>query len=187
MPTVLQFRRGTTTQNNNFTGSLGEISVDVTNDSIRVHDGSTAGGFETNAKQAKYADIAERYYADAIYDPGTVLVFGGNNEVTSCKKIGDSKVLGVVSTDPYCIMNSPHREPELTDEYHPPVAILGRVHSKVTGKVSKGDLMVTSEVEGHAESWHDSSFPPPGSILGKAVEDKANITKGIIEILVGTS
>lgn len=45
MPTVLQFRRGTTTQNNNFTGSAGELSIDTTLDTIRVHDGSTAGGF----------------------------------------------------------------------------------------------------------------------------------------------
>lgn len=46
MPTVLQFRRGTTSQNNAFTGALGELSVDTDKDTIRVHDGSTAGGFE---------------------------------------------------------------------------------------------------------------------------------------------
>ena len=45
MPTVLQFRRGTTTQNNAFTGSAGEVSIDTDLDTIRVHDGSTAGGF----------------------------------------------------------------------------------------------------------------------------------------------
>ena len=45
MPTVLQFRRGTTTQNNNFTGAAGELSIDTTLDTVRVHDGSTAGGF----------------------------------------------------------------------------------------------------------------------------------------------
>src|SRR5210317_1075905 len=46
MPTVLQFRRGTTAQNNAFTGSAGEVSVDTSIDTLRVHDGSTAGGFE---------------------------------------------------------------------------------------------------------------------------------------------
>jgi len=45
MPTVLQFRRGTTTQNNAFTGNAGELSVDTTLDTVRIHDGSTAGGF----------------------------------------------------------------------------------------------------------------------------------------------
>ena len=46
MTTALQFRRGTTAQNNSFTGALGEISIDTQLDTIRVHDGSTAGGFE---------------------------------------------------------------------------------------------------------------------------------------------
>ena len=45
MPTVLQFRRGTTSQNDAFTGAIGEITVDTQNDVLRVHDGSTAGGF----------------------------------------------------------------------------------------------------------------------------------------------
>jgi hypothetical protein len=46
MPTQVQFRRGTTAQNNNFTGAIGEISVNTSNNTIRVHDGATAGGFE---------------------------------------------------------------------------------------------------------------------------------------------
>jgi hypothetical protein len=44
MPTQVQFRRGTTTQNNAFTGAAGELSVDSTLNTLRVHDGSTAGG-----------------------------------------------------------------------------------------------------------------------------------------------
>jgi len=46
MPTEVQFRRGTTAQNDGFTGAAGELSVNSTNNSVRVHDGSTAGGFE---------------------------------------------------------------------------------------------------------------------------------------------
>ena len=46
MPTQVQFRRGTTAQNNNFTGAAGELSVNTSNNTIRVHDGSTAGGTE---------------------------------------------------------------------------------------------------------------------------------------------
>ena len=53
MPTQVQFRRGTTTQNESFTGAVGELSVDTTLDTIRVHDGSTAGGF----RLAKYSEI----------------------------------------------------------------------------------------------------------------------------------
>jgi len=46
MPTQLQFRRGTTSQNNSFTGAVGELSIDTDTENIRVHDGSQAGGFE---------------------------------------------------------------------------------------------------------------------------------------------
>ena len=52
MPTVLQFRRGNTTQNNSFTGTAGELSIDTTLDTVRVHDGSTAGGFELTQNAA---------------------------------------------------------------------------------------------------------------------------------------
>ena len=44
MPTQVQWRRGTTTQNNSFTGAEGEVTVDTTLDTLRIHDGSTAGG-----------------------------------------------------------------------------------------------------------------------------------------------
>jgi hypothetical protein len=45
-PTVVQFRRGSTAQNNGFTGAEGEISVDITKGTIRVHDALTVGGHE---------------------------------------------------------------------------------------------------------------------------------------------
>jgi len=52
MPTVLQFRRGTTSQNDSFTGTLSELSVDTQLDTLRLHDGSTAGGFEITQNAA---------------------------------------------------------------------------------------------------------------------------------------
>ena len=44
MSTQVQFRRGTTTQNNAFTGAQGELSVDTDLKTLRLHDGTTAGG-----------------------------------------------------------------------------------------------------------------------------------------------
>jgi hypothetical protein len=44
MSTQVQYRRGTATENNAFTGALAEITVDTTNLTLRVHDGLTAGG-----------------------------------------------------------------------------------------------------------------------------------------------
>lgn len=185
MPTVLQFRRGTTAQNNAFTGADGELSIDSQGDSIRVHDGSTAGGFETNAKQAKYADIAERYRADASYESGTVLMFGGDAEVTICDTANCTKIAGVVSSEDtaYCVMNSPKGQRD--DPTFPPMALLGRVPCKVIGVVEKGDLMVSSGTPGHAQAFTGQINPMVGSVIGKAVEAKADTGTGTIEVVVG--
>lgn len=183
MPTVLQFRRGTTSQNNSFTGAAGELSIDTDADSIRVHDGSTVGGFETNAKQAQYADVAERYRADAAYDPGTLLVFGGEKEVTISTSALSTRIAGIVSTDPYCVMNSPKGQRD--DPTFPAMALLGRVPAKVVGEIQKGDLMVSSDTPGHACAWREEGSPPFGSVVGKAVEDKTGLDAGEIEIAVG--
>ena len=185
MPTTLQFRRGTSTQNDAFTGALGEVTVHTTNDALRIHDNSTAGGFETVARQAKYADVAERYHADQVYEPGTVVSFGGEKEITQSTSDADKRVAGVLSTDPYAVMNSPHRQPEMLNEFHPPIALLGRVPTKVIGTVAKGDIMVTSTTAGHARAWTEDNNPPAGTIIGKSVEDKNTDGAGVIEVVVG--
>jgi hypothetical protein len=53
MATAIQFRRGTTAQHSSFTGLVGEITVDTDLDTLRVHDGSTAGG----SRLAKYSEV----------------------------------------------------------------------------------------------------------------------------------
>jgi hypothetical protein len=185
MPTILQFRRGTTAQNNNYAGASGELTVDTDLDSIRVHDGSTMGGFEVQARQALYADVAERYHADAIYEPGTLVKLGGENEITQTTADTETSILGIISTDPYCVMNSPHRRPDLTNEWHPPVALLGRVPTKVVGTINKGDLIVSSTTAGHGRAWTGPGPAPYGSVIGKAVENKTDSNAGIIEVVAG--
>src|SRR5210317_482191 len=69
MPTVLQFRRGTTAQNNSHTGSAGEISIDTTLDTIRVHDGSTAGGFEITSNAATQT-LTNKTLTSAVLNTG---------------------------------------------------------------------------------------------------------------------
>ena len=159
--------------------------MDTTNDALRIHDNSTAGGFETVARQAKYADVAERYHADQVYEPGTVVSFGGEKEITQSTSDADKRVAGVLSTDPYAVMNSPHRQPEMLNEFHPPIALLGRVPTKVIGTVAKGDIMVTSTTAGHARAWTEDNNPPAGTIIGKSVEDKNTDGAGVIEVVVG--
>jgi hypothetical protein len=139
----------------------------------------TAGVFTGTATSARYADVAERYEADAIYEPGTVMVFGGNKEITQCLRLDDTRSAGVISTAPAYMMNSDAG----SDETHPYVALVGRVPCKVKGPVRKGDLLTTSDLAGHAET---SLHPILGTIIGKALENFDGET-GVIEISVQRS
>jgi len=129
------------------------------------------------ANTAKYADLAENYKADKFYDPGHVLIFGGEEEVTETNQIGSHKVAGVVSTNPAYLMNA-----ELDGEHIVSLALLGRVPCKVIGSVEKGDLITTSSVAGHGIVNNSAKT---GTIIGKSLTKKANSGLGIIEIVVG--
>ena len=89
--------------------------------------------FQGTATSANYADLAEKYLADADYAPGTVVSVGGEKEVTAAKP-GDI-VLGVVSTNPAYMMNS-----ELAGGTY--IALKGRVPVKVVGPVNKGNALI---------------------------------------------
>ena len=127
--------------------------------------------------QATYsADLAEFYEGDQEYEPGTVLVFGGDKEVTTTTTINDTRVAGVVSTDAAYSMNGGC--PGLKNQ----VALQGRVPCKVIGRVKKGDMLTTSATPGYAVK---ASNPTLGSIIGKALEDKDYGEAGVIEVAVG--
>lgn len=127
--------------------------------------------------QATYADLAERYRADGVYEPGTVLIIGGEFEVTISRQRCDSAVAGIVSTNPAYKMNSEAGN----DETHPYIALAGRVPCKVVGPIRKGDLLVTSDIAGHATK---AGGHYPGAIIGKALEDYSSELPGIIEVKV---
>ena len=281
MPTVVQFRRGTTAQNNSFTGAAGEITVDTSLGTIRVHNG-TAGGntlasidavqtlsnktlatptvtgtltsnglintsgniicasisagtyvglssnkINTNASNvtvessyvnvaingsnivsvksdafiptssnvttlgsltnwwsksftvaatAQYADLAEIYTSDSDYAPGTVLVFGGEAEVTQSTASHDTRIAGVVSTNPAYLMNGA--------ESGIPVALQGRVPCQVLGPVVKGDRLVASQHPGIAQRLNKELYEP-GCIIGKALQDINGTDISTIEVVVG--
>jgi hypothetical protein len=126
------------------------------------------------ASSAQYADLAEKYTADADYAPGTVIMFGGKQEVTICSNDSCSRVAGVVSTNPAYIMND-----GLAAPFVAAVALTGRVPCLVTGTVRKGDLMVSAG-NGVARAEAD---PRVGTVIGKALADsEGNAT---IEVVVG--
>ena len=133
--------------------------------------------FSGTATQAKYADLAEKYTADAVYEPGTVVVFGGEQELTVTKLRGDDRVAGVVSEHPAYLMNS-----ELEGTNITAVALQGRTPVKVIGMVRKGQMLVTSSTEGFASA---STNPEIGTVIGKALEDKNDGGEGTIQVVVG--
>ena len=140
--------------------------------------GNSTGYFNTifaKATSAQYADLAEMYVADQMIDPGTVVCFGGNHEVTICDTDGCSRVAGVVSTNPSYIMNA-----GLAGDHVVAVALTGRVPTRVTGQVRKGDMMVAT-ADGRARS---ETAPAVGQVIGKALADFDG-ADGVIEVVVG--
>jgi len=123
--------------------------------------------------QATYADLAEYYEADQLYEPATVLEFGGEKEVTLAQD-GTTRVAGVVSTDPAYVMNAG------CPGHAVPIALQGRVPVKVRGHIKKGDLMVSGG-NGYARPWNNAT---PGMVIGKAIQNFEGV-EGIIEIAVG--
>lgn len=128
--------------------------------------------------ESTYADLAERYAADAEYEPGTVLIIGGTAEVTTTDRRGNTAVAGIVSTDPAYTLNAEAG----SNDTHPYIALKGRVPCKVVGPISKGDLLVTSSTLGHAERAHANDNP--NAVLGRALQDFEDSSSGLIEVMV---
>ena len=150
-----------------YTGAMTSMTGNITTTA------NVSGSFFVGtATAARYADLAEKYESDAEYEAGTVLVFGGEAEVTACEEELDHRVAGVVSTDPAYMMNA-----DAEGQY---VALTGRVPCKVVGPVAKGDLMVASSVKGHAKADNNAG---PGRIIGKAIGE-IDSGEGVIEVLV---
>jgi len=123
--------------------------------------------------QATYADLAEYYESDKSYEPGTVVEFGGEKEVTIAED-GTTRVAGVVSTNPAYVMNS-----QCQGEHVVAVALQGRVPCKVRGTIHKGDMLVSGG-NGFARP---SQLPVMGMVIGKSLENFEG--EGVIEVAVG--
>ena len=126
--------------------------------------------------QAQYADLAENYISDTDYPPGTVVVFGGEQEVTTTTTSHDTRVAGVVSTDPAYLMNAV--------QGNCAVALTGRVPCLVQGPVKKGTVLVTAPTPGIARALIVSMYSP-GCVIGKSLETIIDSSTRLIEVAVG--
>jgi hypothetical protein len=177
----------TTTGNvtaSNMTVATGDVAVgSITNNNASGvgNIGSASVAFNTVhalATSAQYADMAERFHADAEYSPGTVVEIGGVNEVTICDTELSDKVFGVVSEQPAYLMNGGAG----TNATHPPIAMSGRVPVNVIGFVTKGDRLVSAG-NGLARAGNLdelSSF----NVIGRALENKTKGEIGTVEAIV---
>jgi len=138
-----------------------------------------ANTFSGTASSAQYADLAEMYLADAEYEEGTILVFGGEAEVTTSDVKASPSIAGVVSHNPAYLMNS-----ELQGDHVTAVALKGRVPVKVVGAVSKGDVLVHSAKPGHAEAAVNNMNVNGPSCIGIAITEKTDEGAGTVEALV---
>ena len=141
--------------------------------------GATGATFNTvfaKATTAQYADLAEIYTSDQQYPAGTVVVFGGASEVTQSHSPHDTRIAGVVSTNPAYLMNH--------DTVGVPVALQGRVPCRVLGPVSKGDRVVASHIAGVAQALDPAQYQP-GCIIGKALQAIDSTDISVIEVVVG--
>ncbi len=161
-----------------YTGTLQPSSVTTTS----IAGGGTIAGIWTLASGARlnatYADLAERFEADASYDAGTVVELGGDAEITAVVSELSEDVFGVVSNTAAYLMNAGAGD----DITHPPVAVGGRVQVKVTGKVRKGQRLVSAGngIARAAKPGEATAF----NIIGRALAHKTTEDVGTVEAFV---
>ena len=170
---------GVVTLYNNTSGQNMTFSVNVggtptTALTIYGANGTVAG----NQVNANYADVAERFAADEVYEAGTVVELGGVNEITKVTGDLSDKVFGVISTRAAYLMNSNAG----SDETHPPVAMTGRVPVKVIGAINKGDRLVSAGngFARAAQPGEATAF----NVIGRSLTSKLDAAEGTVEAIV---
>ena len=126
--------------------------------------------FQGTATAALYADLAEKYLADQEYSAGTVVVVGGDAEVTACE--WGQLPIGIVSTNPAFMMNK-----DLEGGTY--IALKGRVPCRVVGSVKKGDRLIASN-----QGCASAALGHSSDVFAIALETNLNSEEKIIEVVV---
>jgi hypothetical protein len=174
---VVVFTTGTTF----FAGNVSVPGIEKTGANAVGNIGSSSNYFNrvfATATTALYADVAERFEADELLAPGTVVELGGSKEITRAKNDLTETVFGVISTQPAYTMNGGAGD----DVTHPAVAMTGRVPVQVIGSVRKGDRLVSAGngVARSAQAGEATAF----NVIGRALVDKLDPDQGTIEAIV---
>ena len=165
-----------------FLGSVHQEGSEVPNTDFTLAD-VRCNIIEATATTAQYADIAERFAADAPMIPGAVVQLGGSAEITETAEDLSDRVFGVISTQPAYMMNNKAGN----NDTHPFVAMTGRTPVRVTGTVNKGDRLVSSSVKGTARAASADETINPFHVIGRALEDKFDDGIGLVNCVVRTN
>ena len=132
---------------------------------------------------AQYADVAERFEADAPMIAGAVVEVGGSAEITESTSEMSENVFGVISDMPAYAMN----EAAGNNDSHPYVAMTGRTPVRVTGAVTKGQRLVTSSVKGCARAVATGESISPFNVIGRALESSTDAGIKLVNCAVRTN
>jgi len=142
-----------------------------------------ANVIHATSTSAQYADVAERFEADAPMSEGAVVEIGGADEITEATTELSDNVFGVISKQPAYAMNALAG----TNESHPFVAMTGRTPVRVTGAVNKGQRLVSSTVKGTARAVATGETITPFHVIGRALESKSDEGIGLVNCAVRTN
>ena len=166
-----------------FTGNIapGRVTTQVITAGANTTTGNITGNWSLTTGSrlnATYADLAERFEADAFYDAGTVVEMGGDKEITAVQYELSEDVFGVVSDTAAYLMNAGAGD----DITHPPIAVGGRVQVNVIGKIKKGQRLVSAGngMARAAQTGEATAF----NIIGRSLEDKLTDEIGAVEAFV---
>ena len=135
------------------------------------------------ATSAQYADVAERFEADAPMSAGAVVMVGGSAEITETTSDLSDQVFGVISDQPAYAMNAGAGN----NESHPYVAMTGRTPVRVTGVVTKSQRLVTSSVKGCARAVATGETISPFNVIGRALESSTDAGIKLVNCAVRTN
>ena len=135
------------------------------------------------ATSAQYADVAERFEADAPMSAGAVVEVGGDAEITETTSDLSENVFGVISEQPAYAMNAAAGN----NDTHPFVAMTGRTPVRVTGAVTKGQRLVTSSVKGCARAVATGESISPFNVIGRALESNTDTGIKLVNCAVRTN
>ena len=137
----------------------------------------------TTASAAQYADVAERFEADAPMEIGSVVEVGGSAEITEATSEMSQDVFGVISDKPAYMMNAGAGD----NTTHPFVAMTGRTPVRVTGVVNKGQRLVTSSIKGCARAVAQGESISPFNVIGRALESNTDAGIKLVNCAVRTN